>query len=139
MSSPSPCMKKKIMNHNKTTQVPKRSFTSVQMVHTHTHKSDNIGTHPSNHSVKHPNRVNDDMFMTQKEHTFAMIPSQIVWPSFHAEVNFECTGAPTAFQWGLHNPNQQLVFAVMAKMVGLYIMYVCMYVYIYMYYSYVYI
>ena len=27
--------KKKIMNHNKTTQVPKRSFTSVQMVHTH--------------------------------------------------------------------------------------------------------
>ena len=29
-------MKKKIMNHNKTTQVSKRSFTSVQMVHTHT-------------------------------------------------------------------------------------------------------
>ena len=39
MSSPSPCMKKnqKIMNHNKNcTEVPDRSFTSVQMVHTHT-------------------------------------------------------------------------------------------------------
>ena len=30
-----PCMKKRIMNHNETTQVPERSFTSVQMVHTH--------------------------------------------------------------------------------------------------------
>ena len=31
------------MNHNKTTQVPKRSFTSVQMVHTHTHIHKAIG------------------------------------------------------------------------------------------------
>ena len=27
--------KLKFMNHNKTTQIPRRSFTSVQMVHTH--------------------------------------------------------------------------------------------------------
>ena len=47
------------------------------------------------------------------------------------------TGAPTAFQWGLHNPNQELVFAVMAKMVGLYN--VCVYVYIYITVMYIYI
>ena len=38
MSSPSMKKNQKIMNHNKNcTEVPDRSFTSVQMVHTHTH------------------------------------------------------------------------------------------------------
>ena len=32
----SPLHEREIMNNNKTTQEPKRSFTSVQMVHTHT-------------------------------------------------------------------------------------------------------
>ena len=32
-----PLHESEIMNNNKTAQKPKRSFTSVQMVHTHTH------------------------------------------------------------------------------------------------------
>ena len=43
-------MKKKIMNHNKTTQVPKRSFTSVQMVHTDNRTDWNCSEKPASPS-----------------------------------------------------------------------------------------
>ena len=46
-----PCMKKKIMNHNKTTQVPERSFTSIQMVHTHTHIFDHLCLKSLSHAL----------------------------------------------------------------------------------------